>query len=468
MSTDAAPSLRELVNRGGRALFLRQALGILIATVAVVGITRIIGPAAYGVYAAFFAVAFLAQTWGELSLDVFLVRKGGELSQRTVHQVFTLLLPLAVVMTGLLVAVAGPLTALMHLPNAHAVAVAMFLGIPLVHLQQVPLSLLERHLTYTVIGVVEMAGQVVFLVVSLSAALFGAGVWSLVMAWYGQQLVLLIGFWSRAGYRPRLVWHADEVSQLLQFGLPATASSAAYATRNLVPPLLVAPLLGPAAVGYLALAARLVDQCAFIRNVITRMSFAVVGRLSGEPARLRRAVGEAMEAQVLAVGVPLALASLLAPVLIPMVFGSQWRQASTLVALLGPGVLATAMFSIHLAVLVGRRRPWEVVVVNAINATLFWLASIVLVPNLGIRGYGWADVGTIFAWVIAPLLYARRHPSPAYRFAVTWGSGLALAMIAPATSLWLLVLAALLLLNPPSVRHALAMSQRALSKRPSA
>jgi len=188
----------------------------------------------------------------------------------------------------------------MELPDARPIAIAMFAGIPLVHLQQVPLSLLERDLRYDVIGVIEITGQILYLVTGIAVALSGGGAWSLVIAWYGQQAVLLIGFWSRAGYRPRLIWGTDEVIQLLQFGLAATAASAAYATRNLVSPLLVAPLLGPAAVGYLSLAARLVDQIGFVRQVITRMSFAVVGRLSGHPQRLRGAVREAMEAQVLA------------------------------------------------------------------------------------------------------------------------------------------------------------------------
>lgn len=100
MNVTPVPSLRHAINRGGRALFLRQAFGILVSTIAVIAVTRIIGPASYGVYTAFFALAFLAQTWGELSLDIFLVRKPGELSDRTVHQVFTLLLPLAFVTAG--------------------------------------------------------------------------------------------------------------------------------------------------------------------------------------------------------------------------------------------------------------------------------------------------------------------------------------------------------------------------------
>jgi len=88
-----------------------------------------------------------------------------------------------------------------------------------VNLQQVPLSLLERELNYNSIGLIEIIGQLGFFAVALGVAVVNPTAWAPVFGWWAQQVVLLLGYWSRAGYRPRLVWQRDIVREMLGFGL---------------------------------------------------------------------------------------------------------------------------------------------------------------------------------------------------------------------------------------------------------
>src|SRR5215212_4225389 len=93
-------SLRTVVVRGGIYLLLRQGLGIIVSTVGLVLLTRIIGPAAYGLYAAAYAIyvfLFSVFKWG---VDIYLIRRGGEPQPQDYHQAFSLLLLLGLAGAG--------------------------------------------------------------------------------------------------------------------------------------------------------------------------------------------------------------------------------------------------------------------------------------------------------------------------------------------------------------------------------
>lgn len=460
MTREGGGSLSQNIAEGGRSLLYRQIAVMVLAFVGVVVVTRLIGPASYGVYAAAFGIAFLAQTWGEFNLDVYMVRHEGELGHHICHQVFTLLLVSAVLTTGALLVLLflGPLGSLVDSAEYRDVALAMFVGVPLVHLQQVPLSLLERDLDYGRIGLIEVVAQVAFVAGGTGLAFSGAGVWALVVAWYLQQSVHLIGYWACASYRPRLTWDADVVRSLLRFGSTATSATVAYSARNLVAPVVVGGMLGAAALGYVTLATRLLEQVSFARNIITRMSYAVMGKVAGDARRLQVALTRAMEAQVLAVGLPVSLLSFASPYVIPFVFGESWRPIVQVVPLLVPGVLVVAMFSVHVAVLVGRTFPWEVVLVNVLNGAAMWILALLLVPAVGLSGYAYAEMISVLAWALLGVLYGRRHVSPDYRYAVLWIVALTMVALASTVSIWLLPVGLLLAVNPMTVRRVRASS----------
>lgn len=457
-------SLTATVGRGARALAIRQILGLGLGLVGVLALTRLIGPSSYGLYAAAFGITFLAQTVGELSLDVFLVRRSGELPARLAHQVFTLLLVLGFSTTAVLVVLLAPISARVDLAGFTPVALVMFCSVLLVHLQQVPLSLLERRIDYATIGLVELAGQVVFVVVSVTAALLRAGVWAPVAGWYAQQIVLLGGYWARGGYRPTLVWRSTDLAEALRFGVVGTASSSAYSVRNLVAPLLVGATLGATALGYLSLANRLIDQAGFAARVVGRLSYAVLGRVANDAARLRDAVTRGMEAQVLAVGVPLVGLAVVAPWLVPLAFGTEWTQVARLVPLLTPPFLVTVAFQIPVAALVGHRGRWQLVVVNLVNAAILWSASLALLPRLGLTGFAVAETATIASWVLMAVLYRRSLRSPDYRYVILWCVGASLVCVGLVSIWWVSVLGAALLFSPPSVRRAWATLSPFLSR----
>ena len=301
--TPMDPDLRASVVRGGKKLLIRQTAGLIIAGIGSIVIARLIGLTGYGIYAAVFELAFFIQAILEFSLDVFLVRRSS--AEKEIYDtVFVLLLISAALGTGGSIAAIPLLGHFVHVPEFRDVALCMFASIPVMHLQQVPLSKLERELNYGVIGKAEMAAQVMFFIVGVALASIHLGVWAPVIAWWTQQVILLAAFWANAGYRPALGAQMPLVREALRFGAASTSANFVYSLRNLVNPVVVSRILVVRAVAIVGLTLNLMDQAAFIKTVTFRIALTVLGRVQGSASRFFNAVREGTMIQIFVVGIP--------------------------------------------------------------------------------------------------------------------------------------------------------------------
>src|SRR5215212_5884527 len=149
-------SLRARVQRGGIYLTLRQVLGVGVAALGVILLTRAIGPDAYGLYAAaigIFAYLSAMSAWG---VDVYLIRRATEPSPDDYHRAFSFLLLTGLAGTGLALLALPFLDRWMRLEGFVPVAIAVFATLPIHLLGRVPFARLERALDYRSIALVEL------------------------------------------------------------------------------------------------------------------------------------------------------------------------------------------------------------------------------------------------------------------------------------------------------------------------
>ena len=86
---------------------------------------------------------------------------------------------------------------------------------------------------------------------------------------------------------------------MLSYSLGISASGWVWSLQSLINPLIVGRFAGEAAVGYVALAIRLVDVLGFAKAATYRISIAALAKVQGDRDRLRRAVTEGMGLQIL-------------------------------------------------------------------------------------------------------------------------------------------------------------------------
>jgi PST family polysaccharide transporter len=456
-------TLRNQVLSGSAFLALREGLGTALSLGGMLLLTRAIGPESYGVYASAFAVLVYLIGLSELGVGTYLIRSHEEQGEEAFHQAFTLLLGLSAAGVLLTLAALPLLERAINLPDVGRAIVALILGLPVVHLIKVPMARLEHALDYRRVAGIEFAGQVAFYAAAVPLGFSRAGFWAPIGGWWAQHVVHLVLVY-RTGYRPRLVWRPQLIRTMLRFGVSYSVSLWVVQLREFVNPMVVGRLLGASAVGYVALAIRIVDSLGFVKVATTRISIAALARVQGAPERLSRALTEGMVLQVLAVGPFLVGFAVFGPPAVSLVFGREWLPMLEVFPLISVGYLASSMWMLHSSSLVVLHRNYDIALVNLANVVVLAGAALLLVPRLGAAGYGWAEVATVPTYLLYHFFLVRRGVRPRYAHAALWFLASALPLLA---GRWVIAASVALLLPlvyAPMRREVQAVAQIVLQR----
>ncbi|AFY66517.1 oligosaccharide flippase family protein [Geitlerinema sp. PCC 7407] len=447
-------SLRSQVMRGGVYLALRQGLGMVISLGGVLLLTRTIGPDQYGIYTAVYSLFWYLQTISQLGISVYLVRREGQEEQKFIYdQGFTLLLLMA--LSAVAIAFVGLpwIGQWVRLESFQPVARTMLFTLPLVLVGQVGMAQLERKLDYRRVALIELANQLMFYLVGLGCAFQGMGVWAPVAGWWAQQAQSVILLLWAARYRPQFHWDPKLIREMLGYSVGFSASYWIWQARVLVNPLIVGRYAGADAVGYIALAIRMVEVLGFVKGVTWRISIAALARLQDDTERLRKAVNEGMGLQILAIGPLLVVLAIALPYLLPVMFGPEWLPVLSVFPFIALSSLSNSLFNMHSSVLYVLKHNWHVSLFHLANIVLFGGAAAVLVPRLGLVGYGWAEMVTLLSYCVIHYSLSKAVGSPDYRLAGVWWAGLSLGLFVYQLGWWTLIAVGAIALLPQTHRQ---------------
>jgi len=415
-----AVNLRDAVRRAWFLLGVRHGLGIAMVLVGTFVVTRLIGPKEYGLYAAAVDIQRYGYTVFHGGLGIYLVRKQGDLARSEVDHVFTLLAGVSAAVAGSLLLAIPALTRWIGMDRFPYVALPLFLGLPVALLTLVPTALLERNLDYRGVAIVELGGQGAGTLVSVALALLGSGVWAPVCGTLAQQTLsfsLAIGL-SR--YKPRLRYHPGTTYTLLRHATSFSVSMWLWQLRSLINPLIVGRYLGAEAVGYVALAVRVVDSVTFLRTPAWRLSISALSRLRDNRHELALGLGDAARLHALILVPEILVLAGTASWAVPALFGKPWSASLQLIPFVAGASLIHAVFIGHSAALYVLGRNLNVFLFHALHVALFAGTALVLIPKLGLVAYGWAEFATLPAYALLHNLVARCAGPPRYGLLAVW------------------------------------------------
>jgi len=193
---------------------------------------------------------------------------------------------------------------------------------------------------------------------------------------------------------------------------------------------------GAEAVGYAALAIRIADQLSFVKQVAWRLSIAALSRLQRNRERLSKAVTEGMSFQIIAVGPFLTGFGLVAPWILPLFFGPRWLPVLEVYPFIALSYLTNAMFTLHSSALYVLQRNWKVAIFHLVYISLFFGSALLLVPRLGVEGYGWAAVAAFPAYIVLHHFFTVYIGKPGYHLAAIWFIASALPLFSTQLGYW--------------------------------
>lgn len=444
-------SLRQQVLAGGTYLIVRQGLGFVLNLAGVIVLTRVIGPSDYGSYIlALSAVVFLA-TFARLGIDSYLVRAPDVKGPLPYQQALLLLLVL-----GALTSLLGLLTLPMIITwtGNERSATPLIILLPTIVPAFVSLpstSMIERRLDYRSIAMIELAAQTGYLLIALTLAIMGFGLFALLWAYWTQTIVACVFSWRLAPIRPKLVVSVPLIHDMLRYGIGFSTSSLVWSARPFVISLLLARYTGTTGVAYANLATRLVEAMTLMKRVTWRLALAALAKIQSDNDRLQRVLSEAMTLQVLITGPFLVLAGLTAPWLLPRFIGTEWDATWAVYPFVALGAMVNAAFSMEAVVLNVRGQNWWVGLFHAAHIALLASSLIILLPRLGVIGYGYAEIAAIGSYLILDKAISRSF-SVSYRAVFPWLLAFSLpafAVFAPGWGKALLVAAGIAIVIAP-------------------
>lgn len=390
VSASEAPSLRDKITKVAAASAVAQVIGEVVSLLQTIALARLLGPTTVGIFAAGTVLTTFLANFAEGGLRSGLIHRDRRLGDAA-ETVFW-----GTIVTGTLMSLgalaAAPLIGFVFDSHTAGLVAAASSGALLLYsLMNVPEAMLQRQFNVKRRLIVGPLVSVVFAVVSVTMALLGFEVWSLVAGTYASYVAWLIAVWSISDWRPGrgrasfAMWR-----ELSRFGLPLVAGFVGARGQQLVESVVVGRLLSTTALGHYRYGVRISRiPVSAILEIVANALFPAFSRIAGDPLRLRasylRALGwvtffaTAVSGLAIAVGLPAVV----------VVLGEPWRGAGlAVVAMAGLG-LGKGFTSVSEEVLKGCGRT-SLINYLTVAEVVLGIGLLVLIIPFGLVGVGLA------------------------------------------------------------------------------
>jgi O-antigen/teichoic acid export membrane protein len=321
-----------------------------LSCVSAFAIAGIVGPAELGIGAA--AVAAHVLLWvGVNALFADALVQRAELADHAADSAFWASTGVGCLAALVQMAAGLGLLHVLHDPRFPAMSAALALALPLVGAAGPVQGMLTRARAYRILAGRAVIGQGLGTALGIAAALLGAGAWALVLQQVCVSTAGALALLWRAPWRPHRTCRWAEVRALLRVGLPLTASTLVQHGRYRLFALLIGATAGPAVLGQVHLAFRLVDTVRdLLMTALWRLLLPAMAEHQHDPPGLLACVDRCLArtgwvvfpvCAVMALGMVPLVAALLGPVWADAGFSAQLLVGLMAYVLLGfPGGVA--------------------------------------------------------------------------------------------------------------------------------
>jgi O-antigen/teichoic acid export membrane protein len=367
---------------------------IRLATVAV--LARLLTPHDYGAAAIAIALASFAPQLADMGIGSALVQ--AERASGTVRSTaFWASLASGLGLFLIMAAAAEPAAHFMGEPEVAGMVVAGGLTFAIYSVGSASQAVYMREMRFRSTELRNWLALVTGGIIAIAAAAGGAGPWALAVQQIGLMATLVAALWFRAGWRPTLEFSRPVLRELASFAIRIAGGRWARLFELLVLTLLIGRLASVQELGAWSFAMSMVVlPLSLIAIPIAEVLFSAFSRLRGEPGRMRALWLDSV-GYLAAVLLPVLFGLMVvAPDLIPAVFGARWRVSVGVVQILSIYVLIRGLQS------------WGSVYMDAVGRpeVTFWtqLASLCLTPVAVVVGVHWGIEGVAACYVACQMI----------------------------------------------------------------
>ena len=295
-------------------------------------------------------------------------------------------------------------------PMIRVVALMLLLG---------PLSctgsaLLIRRLEFKKITVVDIVGTVIPAIIGVVLAFYWRSAWALIFLELARRIIRCVMFAWFARYVPRYRIDWPSLKELFSYAGYSTLLGVAAAIQRATPGAVIGWAMGTAPLGLFNMALRFFEQAH--QALITpfgAVTFSVFSKAQASTEELHRHIRDSAKISMFLIFPSFAGALVLAPLLVPLLFGDQWMgavHAAQLALVLGP---LTMIEEINKNLLKGIGRPALIARITVI-CTIFTAIGVMLVVGLNIEAVMCVLIAQKLLSVILAAAMSKKHAGYEY------------------------------------------------------
>jgi PST family polysaccharide transporter len=381
----------------------------------VIVLARLLSPTDYGLLAMVLSIIGVGEVLRDFGLSSAAIQ-ARQLSRAQRDNLFWINSGIGILLAGLAVALAHPISALYNRPEL--TPITMVLALTFVAngmVTQFRASLL-RDLRFGAIAGLDVVALVLGLAAGILGAILGMGYWALVLQQLVQAFVVLVGAVVLARWVPGLPNRRGSVRPFLRFGWGLAGSNLLNYAANNADSIVIGTQLGASVLGIYNRAFQLLMVPITQLNApATRVALPVLSRLQEEPARFNAYLIRAQSVLVHVLLIAFAVAFAQAEALIGIALGAQWMETVPIFRILILGgafyAMGYATYWVFLAYGETRRYLRFAVVTRPIQIGLIALGAVWGVIGVAVSYAG----GLALAWAFGLWWLSRVVPSAPIR-----------------------------------------------------
>lgn len=367
-------------------------------------VIRILSPEDYGLMAMASVLIGFAVMVNELGFISALIQ-AKDVSDYLIRQVFGVVL-VSNFLVFLFVLMAAPYLA-MFFEEDRLTLVTRVIALTLLisAWSAVPLAMLQREIRFERISVVEFSAVIVGSLVTLSSAMLGLGVWSLVIGSLARTITTTIGILFGSGFWMSPVFRFGGLGRLFTFGAKVTVQQFLWYANTQLDVMLVGKLLGNHFLGLYSVALNLATlPMSKIMRITSQVAFPAYSRLQDDVEQASEYYFKSVQLASLMFFPLMWGFSSVAPEFVEVILGDRWTGATIvlqLVTLMVPFQVLSAFLS---PLLFGFGRP-DIGIRNLLTLISLKLPAILVGTHWGLAG---VSVGLAGAVLLALVINLRR------------------------------------------------------------
>lgn len=321
----------------------RLALSVILA--------RLLTPSEFGVVAAAMVVMVVCWQLTDLGTSAIIIQRD-VIDDTLVSSLFWFNLAVGAGLSAGALAGAGPLAALLGQPHA-APAIRVLAAVSIVAaVGNMHHALIRRTMQFGRLATITIANAGVNLVLGISLALAGAGIWALVVGTLAGVATSTVTSWWFEPWRPSATLSLRRLREVARFGIHIFWSNALAVVFGQLDKVIISRLLGAAPLGTYAVAQRTVmSPVSAVSGAVSTVTLSAFARGQDDPAKLRSGASRAAGVVALVVLPSMVGLAAMAKQAVAVVYGPQWEAAVPVVMVLAPAAAVQALGCVTAAVM---------------------------------------------------------------------------------------------------------------------